>query len=211
MESTPGARSVKISDDERGGWSSDRPRKGGAPKPDDFSVRCKVLKPSYAMRYSPGSLLLIVSAAEGDRDRFSSRLIENKNSLLSLEKVKSILEGRVPEGELDGKATELLEAAVAKRLGAGDTVVITTQGLDPEERAKWIKMAATNRRPRHIIMLETRKDDIPEDQLQAVNDLRTKLDTGGLGEEGFHSALRLGGDARMELKKIAFQPAPRDD
>lgn len=211
MESGSQARSVKISDDERGGWSSDRPRKGGAPRPDDFGVRCKVLKPSFQLRYSPGSLLLIASAGEGDRERFAQRLIENKASLLSIPKVRSILEGRVPAEELDGRANELLDAAAAKRFAAGDTVVIAAEGLDPEERAKYVKMAAQHRRPRHIIMLETRKDDVSEEQLPAVNDLRTKLDSGGLGAEGFHSALRLGGDARMELKKIAFQPAPRDD
>ena len=36
----PNARSVKIPSDERGGWSSDRPRKaGGPPRPPDVSVR----------------------------------------------------------------------------------------------------------------------------------------------------------------------------
>src|SRR4051812_36860225 len=36
-------RSVKISDDERGGWSSDRPRREGGPaRPVDISTRCRV-------------------------------------------------------------------------------------------------------------------------------------------------------------------------
>ena len=81
------ARSVKISEDERTGWSSERPRKGGAERPADISTRCRVLKPSYAMRYSPGSLLVVVSASKTERDRFADRLIENKNSLFSLDKV----------------------------------------------------------------------------------------------------------------------------
>ena len=60
-------RSVKISDDERGGWSSDRPRKAGAPKrPPDLSVRSQVLRPSDRLRYSPGSLLVIASASGRD-------------------------------------------------------------------------------------------------------------------------------------------------
>jgi hypothetical protein len=32
MSSSPGPRSVKISDDERGGWSSERPRRPGEPE-----------------------------------------------------------------------------------------------------------------------------------------------------------------------------------
>ena len=42
----PAARSVKISADERTGWSSERPRANGAPpRPVDISVRSRVLDP----------------------------------------------------------------------------------------------------------------------------------------------------------------------
>ena len=87
-------RSVKISEDERTGWSSDRPRRDGAPpRPPDVSVRCRVLSPSHEVRYSPGSLLLIVSPSLAARDRFTEGLIDSRASVLSL--------GQGP-GPLDG-------------------------------------------------------------------------------------------------------------
>jgi hypothetical protein len=202
------ARSVKISEDERTGWSSERPRKGGAERPADISTRCRVLKPSYAMRYSPGSLLVVVSASKTERDRFADRLIENKNSLFSLDKVAALLQGRVGADEVASKAAELLNAAVLKRLAAGDTTIVALDGLSAEEREPFVRAAAAQRRPRHIILIEGGAD---EENRAALNDLRKRLDAGELGQEGFQTAMRLGGEALRELKKIAFQPAPRDD
>jgi hypothetical protein len=202
------ARSVKISEDERTGWSSERPRKGGAERPADISTRCRVLKPSYAMRYSPGSLLVVVSASKAERDRFTDRLIENKNSLFSLDKVRVLLQGRVGPDEVETKAAELLRAAVLKRLTAGDTTVVALDGLSAEEREPFVRAAAAARRPRHIILIEGGAD---EENRSALNELRKRLDAGELGAEGFQTAMRLGGEALRELKKIAFQPAPRDD
>jgi hypothetical protein len=64
MASRPPARSVKISDDERTGWSSDRPRRDGAPpRPLDLTVHCRVLTPADRLRYSPGSLLVVLGAS----------------------------------------------------------------------------------------------------------------------------------------------------
>ena len=72
MPNKPPTRSVKISEDERRGWSSDRPRRDGAPpRPASISVRCRVLSPSDHVRYSPGSLLVIVSSSATGRDRFT--------------------------------------------------------------------------------------------------------------------------------------------
>jgi hypothetical protein len=45
----------------------------------------------------------------------------------------------------------------------------------------------------------------------ALDELRRSLDAGELGLEGFQTALRLGGNALTELKRIVFQPPPRDD
>jgi hypothetical protein len=41
--------------------------------------------------------------------------------------------------------------------------------------------------------------------------LRTALDAGELGQEGFVTSLRLGGHTVGDLKRIVFAPAPRDD
>ncbi len=204
-------RSVKIGQDERTGWSSDRPRKEGQKeRPADISTRCRVLSPSDRLRYSPGSLLIIASASPSLRERFADRLIEQKGALFSLQKVRDLIAGRVPEEQMDEKAVELLDAAVAKRLDAGETVVVTA-GVSPEERERHVRVAARNRRPRHLILLEAPKDEVAEDDRAPLNDLRRRLDAGELGSDGFHSALRLGGDAPSELKRLVFRPEPRDE
>src|SRR5438270_12506037 len=115
MASRGPARSVKISDDERTGWSSDRPRRDGAPpRPPNLTVHCRVLAPADRLRYSPGSLLVVVSASAAARDSFLERLIEDRASLLSPGKVRALLAGRIAEEDLESRAQELLSAAGAK-------------------------------------------------------------------------------------------------
>ena len=211
MSTTPPSRSVKIADDERGGWSSDRPRRAGAPRPVDISTRCRVLSPTANMRYSPGSLLLIVSPSPAERDRFVERLIKQQGALLSLDKVRALLAGRVAEEEAETRAAELLDAAVRKRLEAGETVVIPTAGITAEEREPFLRAAARLRRPRHLILIEPGRDQVDEADRAAVNELRRRRDTGELGAEGIQTAMRLSGAAVRELQQIVFQPAPRDD
>src|SRR5215208_4237853 len=204
-------RSVRTGDDERGGWSSDRPRKAGAPEREpDISVRGRVLRPTDQLRYSPGSLLMIVSPSPAIRSRFAERLIEQRGALFSLQKVRDLLAGRVSEEEMDAKAVELLDAAVAKRLSTGETVVITA-GVHPDERERHVKVAARFRRPRHLILLEAPRDEVAEDDRAPLNDLRRRLDAAELGNDGFHSSLRLGGEAMSELKRLVFRPEPRDE
>ncbi len=115
-------RSVKIGSDERTGWSSERPRRDGAPpRPPDISVRSRALQPSDRLRYSPGSLVLIVGAAASEPDRFADRVVEERGAVLSPAKVHALLAGRVGADELDARAQELLEAAIQKRLKAGQS------------------------------------------------------------------------------------------
>jgi predicted kinase len=207
----PQTRSVKISQDERTGWSSERPRRDGAPpRPPDISVRCRVLSPSDELRYSPGSLLVIVSASKAERDRFAERLIDSR-MLLSLDKVRALLAGRVDEDQVAGRAQEILDAAVIKRLEANQTVTIAADGLDAGERDRYVRMAHAARRPRHLILLEAAREDVDEEDLATVNDLRRRLDAGELGAEGFQTAVRIGGESVGELKRIVFQRPPRDD
>jgi predicted transcriptional regulator len=210
MSTNPNTRSVKIADDERGGWSSDRPRKG-PPRPDNISVRCRVLEPSHELRYSPGSLLIIASGSAEARDGFAERAVESAGAVLSLPKVHRLLAGKLSEDEAAARAPELLDAAVAKRLEANETVVVVTEGLDPEERERYARMAAKLRRPRHLILVEASRDEVADDDRAGLNELRRRLDAGELGAEGFHSALRLGGGSTSELKRIVFRPEPRDD
>ncbi len=212
MSLPPGPRSIKIANDERLGWSSDRPRRDGMPnRPVDISVRGRVLSPADRLRYSPGSLLLIVSSSLAERDRFADRLIEDRGSFFSLGKVRTLIAGRVPEEVLDEKAAELLQAAVAKRLQSGETVVVALEGLTAEERELYVRPAALLKRPRHLILLETGKGSVSEEDRAPLNDLRRALDASELGAEGIQTSLRLGGATIGEVKKILFRPPPRDD
>jgi hypothetical protein len=212
MATRPPARSVKISDDERTGWSSDRPRRDGAPpRPANLTVHCSVLTPTDRLRYSPGSLLVVACASDAQRDSFLARLIEDRASLLSLGKVRALLAGRVSDEEIDERALELLQAAVAKRLENRDTVVLAIDGLDADVREPFVRLAASLKRPRHLILLETARDRVADEDLPALNELRRALDAGELGAEGFQTALRLGGGSADEVKRILFRPPARED
>ena len=212
MSTNPPTRSVKFSDDERGGWSSDRPRPEGGPRrPVDISVRCRTLTPSDRLRYSPGSLLLVVSPSAAERDRFVARVVEDKGAVFSLDKVRGLLKGRVPAGDVEARAAELLEAAIGKRLEAGETVVLATDGLGVEAREPFVRKAAGLRRPRHLILLEAGRDGAGEEERASLDELRRALVAGDLGSEGIQTALRLSGGTVAEVKKIVFRPAPRDD
>ncbi len=212
---SPEPRSVKIGDNERTGWSSDRPRRPGAaerpPRRPDVSVRGRVLSPTDSLRYSPGSLLLIACPDATTREAFSERVLTEKNALLTLGKVRALLRGKVAEGELDEKAQTLLETAAGKRLAAGQTVVIALETLAVEERERYVQAAAAAGRPRHLILVEAGRERLSDDDKAALGELRTALDAGEMGQEGFATSLRLSGAAVAELKRIVFEPPPRDD
>jgi hypothetical protein len=212
MADTPAPRSVKIGSDERTGWSSERPRRDGAPtRPPDVSVRSRILRPTDRIRYTPGSLLVIVGPAAAEPDRFAERVVEERGAVLSLAKVRALLEGRVTAGEIDARSRELLDAAVRKRLGAGQAVVVAVEGLDAQDRERYVRLAHAERRPRHLILIEASREQVTDEELPGLNELRRALDAGELGKEGFQTVLRLGGNALSELKRVVFQSPPRDD
>jgi len=156
-------------------------------------------------------MLVVVCASTPERERFLTRLIEDRASLLTLEKVRGLLAGRVPAEEVEARALELLQAAVRKRLEIKETVVIAPDGLQASEREPFVRMAAELKRPRHLILLETARDQVPEEELATLNELRRALDAGELGGEGFQTVLRLGGGSAGEVKRILFRAAPRED
>jgi hypothetical protein len=208
-------RSVKIGDNERGGWSSDRPRRSGEgdrpPRKIDVSVRGRVLAPTDRMRYSPGSLLVIVCADPALRAKFTKRVIEEQSAVFSMDKLRTLLKGRVPDGEIEAKAQALLDATASKRFAAGQTVVIPLESVGAEEREHYVRLAAAHRRARHLVLVEVAKDAVPEEDRAALGELRTALDQGDLGQEGFMTSMRLGGRIVDELKRIVFAPPPSDD
>jgi predicted kinase len=213
MPTPPSVRSVKIGSEERGGWTTERPRRegDGPPRPVDVSARCRVLAPSDRLRYSPGSLLLIASADASQSARFAERVVEERGVVLSLAKVRALLAGRVAPEEIEARARELLDGAVRKRLDESHTIVVVLEGLDAEERERYVRLAHSLRRPRHLILLEAPREQVPEEQRATLNQLRRALDAGELGLEGFQTALRLGGGSIAELKRVVFQPPPRED
>ena len=203
---------MKISEDERTGWSSDRPRREGAPqRPVDLTVHNSVLRPADRLRYSPGSLLIVSCGSREELDAFLARLIEERSAVLSLGKVRELLAGRVAAEELDERASELLLAAAQKRLENRQTVVLATEGFTPAEREPFVRAAAAQRRPRHLILIETARENIGDEDLPALNELRRALDAGELGNEGIQTALRLGGGSAAEVKRILFRPPPREE
>jgi hypothetical protein len=210
--SSSGPRSVKIGDDERLGWSSERPRREGGPtRPADISTRSRVLSPADALRYAPGSLLVIVSASIDEANAFADRLVQSRGAILSLQKVRALLQGRVDEAELETRAQELLAGAVGKRLESNETVVLIADSLDVEAREPFVRLAAAAGRPRHVILLEPAGVDVSDDDKALLTDLRRRLAATELGQEGFQTALRLAGTSIRELKRLDFRPAPRDD
>src|SRR4051795_104099 len=210
MPNSPNARSVKISEDERGGWSSDRPRRAGAgaERPADVSTRCRLLSPSDTLRYSPGSLLVVVSPSAEQRDHFLTRVLETQSTVFGLDKVRALVAGRVPADQEEEQAAQLLDKAVAKRLENGESVVLAASTLDADERDRYVRMAHGFKRPRHLILLEASRDQVADEDRAALNDLRRRLDAGELGKEGFQTSLRLGGSTNRELKRIVFPPPP---
>ena len=207
-------RSVKIGADERGGWSSDRPRREGqaaGPRPADVSVRGRVLAPTDRLRYMPGSLVTIVSGSRAARDAFAERVVEDKPAILSRDKVRALLAGRVAEEEMAERVDQLLDAAIAKRLGAKQSVVLLADGADAGERDRVVRLAHSSRAPRHLVLIEAPREEIAEEDREGLNALRRSLDAGELGQEGWHTALRLGGGTIAELKRLVFRPPPEDE
>jgi hypothetical protein len=156
-------------------------------------------------------LLLIVGAAASEPERFAERVVEERSAVLTLAKVHALLEGRVAAEEMAARSRELLEAAILKRLKAGQSVVVAIRGFDASERDRLVRLAHGERRPRHLVLIETSRDQVLEDEGPGLDQLRRALDAGELGSEGFQTVLRLGGSGLTELKRIVFQRPPRDD
>jgi hypothetical protein len=212
MEQSSKPRSVKIGDDERLGWSSERPRREGGPtRPVNIASRNRVLRPAEELLYSPGSLLVVVSSAPTEAEAFVNRLVQSKGAIMSMSKVRGLLQGRVADDELDERAEELLANAVAKRIESSETVVLVAESLAPEEREPFVRMAAMAGRPRHIMLFEPAGVQLDDGQKAALSDLRRRLTASELGDEGFQTSLRLAGSSIGEVKRLDFQRPARDE
>ena len=154
---------------------------------------------------------MIVGSTVSEPSKFADRVIEERGAVLAPDKVRALITGRVPAEELDARADELLVAAVTKRLQDGLSVVVPLEGFDRETRERFTRLAHGFRRPRHLVLLDAARNEISDDERPALDELRRALDAGETGLEGFQTAMRLGGNARSELKRIVFAALPRDD
>ena len=153
--------------------------------------------------------MVVHGAAAAHPETFVERVVEERGVALSLQRVQALLAGRAAPEEIDARAHELLEAAIKKRLEAGQTVVVAIPGFDPAERARYVHLAHDHRRPRHLILIETSREEVLESERPGLDELRRALDAGELGQEGIQTALRLSGKTVGELKRIVFQrPSP---
>ncbi len=212
MDDHSGARSVKIDQDERGGWSSDRPRPGGDKRLADLSTKGRALAPAEQLVYTPPSLLVIVSASAEARDSLVTRVVGDRSAVFSLDKIRGLLEQKLDPEVAEAKAPQLLEAAVAKRFDSGVPVVLPLEGVTAEERERWVRKAAALRRPCHLLLVEAgRGEEVSEEDAAALGALRQAIDKGTLGSEGFSTFVRLGGPAITELKRILFRNREKED
>ena len=163
------------------------------------------------MRYSPGSLLLVVSASAADRDRFIDRVIEEKGAVFTLSKIRRLVEGRVAgRGARPARGRAAAGRGRQAPRGGGDRGH-RGRGLGADERERWVRLAHAQRRPRTSSCSRPPRSTSARTTRAPLNELRTALDAGDLGAEGFQTAMRLGGASIGELKRIVFRPAPRDD
>ena len=89
--------------------------------------------------------------------------------------------------------------------------MLAADSLQPDERERFLREASALKRPRHLILIETARDQVADEDLAALNELRRALDAGELGAEGFQTVLRLGGGSAAEVKQILFRAPPRED
>ena len=211
MASRPPGRSVKIGEDERTGFSSDRPAPtAAAPGPLTCGSAAAFSPRRTACATRPGACCSS-RAPRRPAGSFLDRLIEDRASLLSRSKVLALLAGRVSEEEISERADELLRLTAGKRLENRQTVVIGLDDMSASTRAPFLAMAAALRRPRHLILLEVSRELVEDEDLGELNELRRALDAGELGAEGIQTALRLGGGTAEEVKRILFRPPPREE
>ena len=72
-----------------------------------------------------------------------------------------------------------------------------------------MRLAAAHRRARHLVLVEAGKDSVAEEDRAPLAELRTALDAGELGQEGFMTSLRLGGRDGRRAQEDRLRAAAR--
>jgi predicted kinase len=216
-----GRRSVKIGDQERSAYSSDRTRRGEPIGDRDEErgqsvrrARGRRLNPSNRISYSPSSVIVLAGAAGVGKTTFADRLFDKGSvAVLSIAKIQRMIAG-APEGpEARAQAVSLIGQVAAQRLRAGQSVVIDGRALDPEERRELVLVAQRARRPAHLIFLEGSREQLEqggaseqdiEHDLPLTGELRRAVEQDRLGEEGFSTVLTLTRRAAEQVRQIGF-------
>ncbi len=94
-------------------------------------------RPTDRLRYSPGSLVVVVGPAAAELGRFADRVVEERGVVLSVERVRELLAGRVSEAEMDERAQALLTVAITKRLAPASPCSFPPRGSTPPSASAW--------------------------------------------------------------------------
>ena len=138
----------------------------------------------------------------------SPALVEERGTVLSLDKVRGLLAGRVAPRRR-GARRRAAGRGRAQAPGGRRERRARRRGVSAEERERYVRIAAGFRRPRHAILLETASDQVADEDRAALNELRRALDSGETGAEGFQTALRLGGGSAADSSGSSSAPRRR--
>ena len=155
---------------------------------------------------------MVVSASKVDSDAFIERVIEAKNAILSLDKVRALLAGRVKPDEMEARAQELLDTAVAKRLGADESVVL---GADSPGRRRARALCAARRArarpaPPHPPLRSRATRSPRRTSRRSTRCARRSMPATSAPRASTRRCASAAGPA-AEVKRIVFRPEPRDD
>jgi predicted kinase len=115
---------------------------------------------------------LVIGAAASEPERFAERVVEERGAVLSVERVRALLAGRVAADEVETRSRELLDATILKRLKAAQGIVIANPRFEPAERERLVRLAHGAKRPRHLILIETSRDQVNGDERPGLDELR---------------------------------------
>jgi len=216
-----GLRSVKISEHERSGYSSDRTRRGEiigddrADRPTTVRrARGRRLNPSNRLSYAPSSVIVLAGATGVGKTTFVERLFDKGSvAVLSIEKIRRMIAAPQDDAEARTKALSLIGQVAHQRLRAGQSVVLEGDALDADERRALVLIAQQARRPAHLIFLEGSPEQLQESgadeaalerDLPLAAELRRAVEQDRIGEEGFATVLTLTRRAADQVKQIGF-------
>jgi hypothetical protein len=199
MHEREASRRVVIGAEERSGWSSERTGRARLSQ-----SRAHVLHPASTLRYAPRSLLLIASALPDVRARLMARLFPAQ-LVVSPERARSLLEGRVGYKGQEGLVRQVMLVGTGRRLAEGHPTVVACEGLSAEEREAYGALAASHRRSAHLIVLDSGRTAVPdEDSFQRLQALCHLARSGEVGAEGLRTALVLGRSDVDALRSVSF-------